>query len=102
MLDDYINVSSESPQSKFLQVFAKSRSGPRRPKVKVPIRSYERKCTRFEYRKTLEIHIELPAAISFELLAEIPRELRAEMPSELPAELIADTSRNLQSRHRGM
>ena len=58
--------------------------------------------TIFECRKTLEIHIELFAAISFELFAEVLRELRAEMPSELPAELIADTSRNLQSRHRGM
>ena len=56
----------------------------------------------FVCRKTLEIHIELRAAISFESLAEIPRKLPAEMPSELPAELIADTSRNLQSRHRGM
>ena len=102
MLDDYINVSSESPQSQFLQVVAKSGSGPRRPKVKLSIRSYERKCTRFEYRKTLEIHIELRAAISFESPAEIPREFHAEIPSELPAELLADTSRNLQSRHRGM
>ena len=58
--------------------------------------------TRFECRKTLEIYIELFTAISFESLAEIPRELPAEMPSELPAELIADTSRNLQSRHKGM
>ena len=55
-----------------------------------------------ECRKTLEIHIELRATISFESPAEIPRKLPAEMPSELPAELIADTSRNLQSRHRGM
>ena len=58
--------------------------------------------TRFECRKTLEIHIELRAAISFESHVEIPRKLPAEMPSELPAELIADTSRNLQSRHKGM
>ena len=45
---------------------------------------------------------ELRAAISFESPAEIPRKLHAEIPSELPAELLADTSRNLQSRHRGM
>ena len=33
MLDDYINISSESCKLQFLQVFAKSGSGPRRPKV---------------------------------------------------------------------
>ena len=58
--------------------------------------------TLFEYRKTLEMQTELRAAISFESPAEIPRELHAEIPSESPAELLADTSRNLQSRHRGM
>ena len=58
--------------------------------------------TLVECRKTLQIQTELHAAISFESPAEIPRKLHAEIPSELPAELLADTSRNLQSRHRGM
>ena len=58
--------------------------------------------TFFECRKTLKIQTELRAAISFESLAEIPRKLHAEMPSELPVELLADTSRNLQSRHKGL